>query len=172
MINVQIKDKHDFLEKFKYPLFECYKQGFLFSNFINESLIYDPDQVKGAIIDDFTWFFEKNGSQLISKLKDGEDVPSKTELQLTDLILGEGEENQLELSKLDELLATCPACGKKIYPTDIDLKKINFSEITNFPFPYLHIHSQENCIPHALLMYIDRHFKVRGRKVIKFLNVE
>jgi len=172
MINIQIKNKQDFVEKFKHSLFEFYKQGFLFSNFIDKSFTCDPNQVKKAIIDDFKWFLEKNSENLLSRLKYKVDAPSKKSFQLTDLIVGENEDTLIDRPKLNDLLATCPECGKNIYPTDINVKKINSAEITNFPFPYLHIHAHDECIPHALLMYIDRNFKVRGRKVIKFLNVE
>ncbi len=171
MIVLQIKDKEDLYEKLKYILFEFYKQGFLFSNFITESLVCEPTQLKNGIIDDFKWFFEQNGEKMISNLEDKAGNSPKKRLRLADLIVDDYETNPPQTPKLDEIVVKCPACNKKIYPTDINLDKINTAEITNFPFPYLHIHSYDDCIPHALLMYIDRDLKVRGRKVIKFLNL-
>jgi hypothetical protein len=70
-----------------------------------------------------------------------------------------------------KLLTTCPVCGKKIYGRDIDIDKINKDHISNWPVRYTHCHSHEGMPTHALTMYLDANFAVRGRESSEFLKI-
>lgn len=157
----------------KPTLFEFYKQGFLFSNFVlNGGLAPSKSELKMLIIEDFKDFFEQNLEEHLLKLNDQTNSDKPKELNLSDIIKTSEDSAQALKPEMDKVLTTCPLCSKQILASDINLEKIDLSKINNFPFDYIHIHSNGEHPPHALLMYFDAHFKVRGRKVPKFTNLK
>jgi hypothetical protein len=72
---------------------------------------------------------------------------------------------------MKKLLTICPMCGKKIYGRDIDINKIQQQKIEKYPFRYIHCHSH-GTQTHAITMYLDSHFAVRGKEVADFIKIE
>ncbi len=70
-----------------------------------------------------------------------------------------------------KLLTICPVCGKRIYGKDIDIEQMNKGNIKNWPIRYTHCHSHKGMPLHALTMYIDANFAVRGNESSKFLKI-
>ncbi len=152
--------------------FEFYKQGFLFSNFVlNGGLFTSKNDLKNLIIEEFKEFFEQNLEENCFNLQDRNTKKNSKDLNLSDIIANTGESEKVIAPELDKILTTCPLCSKEIYAKDINLEQIDITKINNFPFDYIHVHSHGDFPPHALLMYFDAHFKVRGRKVPKFTNL-
>ncbi|MFX1573143.1 MAG: hypothetical protein ACFFB0_10375 [Promethearchaeota archaeon] len=71
-----------------------------------------------------------------------------------------------------KLLTICPVCKKKIYGRDIDILKIDTSKITHWPLRYIHCHTNNDIPLHALTIFIDSNFSVRGNEVSSFLKIE
>ena len=73
-----------------------------------------------------------------------------------------------------KLLTVCPVCQKRIYGKDIDILKINSkkSEISHWPLRYIHCHSTNKVPFHALTIYLDNNFAVRGNEVSNFVKIE
>ncbi len=71
-----------------------------------------------------------------------------------------------------KLLTICPVCKKKIYGRDIDILKIDTSKITHWPLRYIHCHTNNDVPLHALTIFIDSNFSVRGNEVSSFLKIE
>lgn len=73
---------------------------------------------------------------------------------------------------MKKLLAICPICKKLIYGKDIDIDEIDLSKISHWPVKYTHCHSHNGVPTHALTMYIDSNFAVRGKEVSEFLKIQ
>ncbi|MBD3342872.1 MAG: hypothetical protein GF353_27485 [Candidatus Lokiarchaeota archaeon] len=73
-----------------------------------------------------------------------------------------------------KLLTICPICGKRIYGKDIDLEEIEKlkKKIHHWPIKYIHCHSQHQIPLHAITLYIDADFAVRGNEVSKFVKIQ
>ena len=71
-----------------------------------------------------------------------------------------------------KLLTICPACKKRIYGKDIDILKIDPSKVNHWPLRYTHCHSNKNIPMHALTLFIDSGFSVRGNEVSNFIKIE
>ena len=159
------------VKKLKSTFFEYYKQGFLFSSFIlNGGLFPSKKELKNLIMEDFRDFFERSLEEHYLSIQDKNEPQKPVELNLSDIISSNGGSKKFQ-PEFDKKLTTCPLCSKEIYGNDVNLNEIDLSKISNFPFDYIHIHSHGDFPPHALLMYFDAHFKVRGRKVPKFTNL-
>ncbi len=66
-----------------------------------------------------------------------------------------------------KLLAICPLCKKTIFGRDVDLSQFQNEETTHFPVRYVHTHEQKGFPKHALTLYIDANFAVRGQEIKK-----
>ena len=73
---------------------------------------------------------------------------------------------------MKKLIAICPVCKKQIYGRDIDINHIDTKKIRSWPLRYVHCHSDDNTPLHALTMYIDANFSVRGREVSDFIKIQ
>jgi len=73
---------------------------------------------------------------------------------------------------MKKLLAICPICKKPIYGKDIDINKLDVSKVSHWPVKYTHCHSHNDKPVHALTMYIDSNFSVRGKEVSEFLKIQ
>ena len=73
---------------------------------------------------------------------------------------------------MKKLIAICPVCKKQIYGRDIDIHDINTDKIKSWPLRYVYCHSENNIPLHALTMYIDANFSVRGREVSDFIKIQ
>ncbi|MFW9894201.1 MAG: hypothetical protein ACFFD7_00175 [Candidatus Thorarchaeota archaeon] len=71
-----------------------------------------------------------------------------------------------------KLLIVCPVCQKRIYGKDIDILRIDTSKISHWPLRYVHLHSNNNKPIHALTIYLDNNFAVRGNEVSNFIKIE
>lgn len=71
-----------------------------------------------------------------------------------------------------KLLAICPACKKKIFGNEIDVTQLDISKINHWPVRYVHCHSYNNVPIHALTLYIDANFSVRGQEVSNFVKIQ
>ncbi|MGV9173007.1 MAG: hypothetical protein ACOC44_13510 [Promethearchaeia archaeon] len=88
-------------------------------------------------------------------------------------------EEQLEKSTtrsvlMQKLMSVCPLCGKKIHGRDIDIDGLaeQKSNITRWPVPYTHCHCHENGKMHALTLYLDANFAVRGQEISEFVKIQ
>lgn len=70
-----------------------------------------------------------------------------------------------------KLLTICPICGKKIYGKDIDIEKIKKDHIKQWPVRYTHCHTHKETPIHALTMYLDANFAVRGKESSEFVKI-
>lgn len=70
-----------------------------------------------------------------------------------------------------KLLTICPVCGKQIYGKDIDVEKIDTERIKSWPIRYTHCHAHKGMPLHALTMYLDANFAVRGKEYSEFLKI-
>ena len=71
-----------------------------------------------------------------------------------------------------KLLTICPVCQKRIYGKDIDILKIDLSKINHWPLRYIHCHKTNSVPLHALTIFLDSNFSVRGNEVSEFIKVE
>ncbi|MHA1986285.1 MAG: hypothetical protein ACW98D_06585 [Promethearchaeota archaeon] len=71
-----------------------------------------------------------------------------------------------------KILTVCPVCQKRIYGKDIDIQKIDTSKINHWPLRYIHCHTNNNVPLHALTIYLDNNFTVRGNEVSSFIKIE
>ncbi len=71
-----------------------------------------------------------------------------------------------------KLLTICPVCKKPIYGRDIDIAKIEKAGINQWPVLYTHCHSHESIPLHAITLYLDANFAVRGEEVSQFLKIQ
>ena len=73
-----------------------------------------------------------------------------------------------------KLISICPTCGKQIYGRDIDISQIEKtkSKIDHWPIRYVHCHTYERFPMHALLIYIDANFSVRGEESSNFVKIQ
>lgn len=70
--------------------------------------------------------------------------------------------NTVSVSRLHR----CPHCGELI---SINIKPSTYLESIRFPFPHVHIHGEPQ---HAVIVYIDMHFSVRGIEAVSSLEFE
>ncbi|TFF89438.1 MAG: hypothetical protein EU548_07480 [Promethearchaeota archaeon] len=73
---------------------------------------------------------------------------------------------------MKKLLTICPVCKKRIFGKDIDIQKIDKNKIVHWPLKYVHCHQHQGVPFHALTMYLDSNFAVRGRDVSDFLKIQ
>ncbi|MHA1913231.1 MAG: hypothetical protein ACW986_18800 [Promethearchaeota archaeon] len=71
-----------------------------------------------------------------------------------------------------KLLTICPVCKKRIFGRDIDILNIDTSKVNNWPLRYIHCHTNDNFPLHALTIYIDKNFTVRGNEVSNYIKIE
>jgi hypothetical protein len=80
--------------------------------------------------------------------------------------------NEARKFLIRKLLTICPICQKRIYGKDIDILKIDLSKVNHWPLRYIHCH-QTNRVPfHALTIFLDANFSVRGNEVSEFIKIE
>ena len=77
-----------------------------------------------------------------------------------------------------KFLCTCPICQQKIYGGMLDLNAIDITKVKHFPFSYTYIHSHESVSEqessfnqHAIMLYFDAEFAVRGVEECSFFKV-
>ncbi|MBA7512386.1 hypothetical protein ES705_04391 [subsurface metagenome] len=80
--------------------------------------------------------------------------------------------NEFRKFLIRKLLTICPVCQKKIYGKDIDILNIDTSKINHWPLRYIHCHTSNNVPLHALTLYLDSGFSVRGNEVSNFIKIE
>ena len=74
-----------------------------------------------------------------------------------------------------KLMTICPVCKKQIYGRDIDIPHIenSKSQIQHWPLRYVHCHENGDKFPmHALMIYIDANFSVRGMETSNFVKIQ
>ncbi len=71
-----------------------------------------------------------------------------------------------------KLLCVCPLCKKYIYGKDIDITKIDLSKIKRWPLSIVHCHAHNKHPLHALTIYLDANFSIRGREASGFLKIQ
>ncbi|MFX1279628.1 MAG: hypothetical protein ACFFA3_09435 [Promethearchaeota archaeon] len=71
-----------------------------------------------------------------------------------------------------KLLLICPVCQKRIYGKDIDILKIDLSKINHWPLRYIHCHKTNNVPLHALTIFLDANFSVRGNEVSDYIKID
>jgi hypothetical protein len=129
------------------------------------------NQLKSLILDDFKFFFESNCKNQLKELQNKVSSNTFHKLKLSDIIMDETKERNMNNPSPNKTLIICPLCKKQIKGSDINFEKIDITQIKNFPFAYVHIHSNKKNSPHAILLYFDAQLKIRGKKVAKFTNI-
>jgi hypothetical protein len=71
-----------------------------------------------------------------------------------------------------QLLTICPICKKPIYGKDIGITKIDKSKIKHWPLRYTICHEYGKNSMHALTIYLDNNFHVRGNEISDFIQIE
>lgn len=71
-----------------------------------------------------------------------------------------------------KLLAICPVCKKRIYGKDIDILKIDIPKINHWPLRYTHCHAYNHISLHAITLFLDKDFSVRGNEVSNFVKID
>ncbi|MFX1304035.1 MAG: hypothetical protein ACFFBV_05000 [Promethearchaeota archaeon] len=71
-----------------------------------------------------------------------------------------------------KLLVICPVCKKRIYGKDIDILKIDISKINHWPLRYTHCHAYNNTPLHAITLFLDEDFSVRGNEISNFIKID
>lgn len=75
---------------------------------------------------------------------------------------------------MQKLMSVCPLCGKKIHGRDIDITGLTKlkSKINRWPVPYTHCHCHDDGKMHALTLYLDANFAVRGQEISEFVKIQ
>lgn len=175
-------------KNFQNLLLEYFKQGFLFSSYaingeweptsnvtdekaLKSELQYFIDYIKSG----FKSYIQKNWKEQVLTLLKVKDSIKKDVIREKILVKIDEKrrlkENTPENGK-EKPIAECQLCKRKIYLSELELDNIDISSIQTFPFSYIHVHSSNGNQPHALLMYLDRELKVRGRKPSDFLKIQ
>ncbi len=186
-IVIDLEDEHS-KKFFQNLLLEYFKQGFLYSSYeinggweptsdisdekaLKEELQYFIDYIKGGFRN-----YIKNAwkEQLLSLLQES---PISETQSVKERILEKVEEKKKLMEMINENgnekpITECQLCKRRIYLSELELENIDLSLIDNFPFPYIHVHADNGNHTHALLMYLDKDFKVRGRKPAQFLKIQ
>ena len=81
-------------------------------------------------------------------------------------------DSKVRIFLIRKLFTICPVCKKKIYGRDIDILKIDTLKITYWPLRYIHCHTNNGVPLHALTIFIDSNFSVRGNEVSNYLKIE
>jgi hypothetical protein len=71
-----------------------------------------------------------------------------------------------------KLLCICPLCKKNIYGKDIDITEIDPTKIEKWPLTFIHCHTNNGYPLHALTLYLDANFSIRGREASGFLKIQ
>lgn len=71
-----------------------------------------------------------------------------------------------------KLMAICPVCGMLIFGRDIDLSHLDPANINHWPVSYTHCHSHKEVPMHALTLYLDSNFSVRGSEVSNYVKIQ
>jgi len=67
-----------------------------------------------------------------------------------------------------EILIKCPHCHQNL---NIKIDNIHRDKAERFPFEFLYIHGESNA-RHAITLYLDYDFQVRGIEVVKYIKDE
>jgi predicted hydrocarbon binding protein len=62
----------------------------------------------------------------------------------------------------------CEICKKNI---EFEIPRKSIEEVNEFPFTYNYVHKDENQMPHSLVVYIDKQWKVRGYHTERFAGI-
>ena len=73
---------------------------------------------------------------------------------------------------IKKLLTICPVCKKRIYGKDLDIIKIDLSEIKYWPMRYTHCHASNDKPLHAITLFLDKDFSVRGNEISNFIKID
>jgi hypothetical protein len=130
------------------------------------------EQLKSLILEDFKFFFEDRKRTQFNTLQNSKNQYKSSTLNFSDIILENDNKPSIIQPEPGKILTICPLCKKKVFAKDINIEEIDLSKIKTFPFNYIYIHSYNKYSPHALLIYFDAHFNVRGREVAKFTNLK
>ncbi|MFX1322187.1 MAG: hypothetical protein ACFFAQ_11145 [Promethearchaeota archaeon] len=71
-----------------------------------------------------------------------------------------------------KLLTICPICKRPVYGKDIDILKLDKLCIKHWPLRYTFCHRHKNGSLHAITIYLDANFIVRGNEVSDFIKIE
>ena len=71
-----------------------------------------------------------------------------------------------------KLLCICPTCKRRIFGADIDIANLDLTKIKKWPLSFIHCHRDKNHPLHALTIYIDANFAIRGRQVTEFVKIQ
>ena len=73
-----------------------------------------------------------------------------------------------------KLMTICPICGRQIFGKDIDIDRVKSakSQIDHWPLRYVYCHSHEEFPMHALTIYLDANFSVRGMEASNFVKIQ
>ncbi|MFW9773547.1 MAG: hypothetical protein ACFFEO_15460 [Candidatus Thorarchaeota archaeon] len=82
------------------------------------------------------------------------------------------EKTELRSFLIRKLLTICPVCNKRIYGKDIDILNIDKSKVNHWPLRYIHCHTNKDVPIHALTIFLDANFSVRGNEVSNFVKIE
>ena len=175
-------------KKFQNLFLESFKQGFLYSTYeingewepsssvtddqsLKEELQYFLDYIKNG----FKAYIQRTWKEQVLNFLEQTDSqqPDTVEKKILEKVEAKKKLKEAPSEKDSEKPITeCQLCKRRIYLSELGLDSIDISSINNFPFPYIHIHGHHGNHQHALLMYLDREFKVRGRKPSEFLKIQ
>ncbi|MFX1411499.1 MAG: hypothetical protein ACFFA6_14200 [Promethearchaeota archaeon] len=71
-----------------------------------------------------------------------------------------------------KLLTICPICKRPVYGRDIEILKIDKSMIKRWSLKYTFCHSHNKGSLHAITIYLDAIFTVRGNEISDFIKIE
>ena len=71
-----------------------------------------------------------------------------------------------------KLLCICPTCKRRIFGADIGITHLDFSKVKKWPQQFIHCHRDKEHPLHALTIYIDANFSIRGREVTEFVKIQ
>ena len=73
---------------------------------------------------------------------------------------------------MKKLLVICPVCRKPIHGRDIDINKIDKNNVHHWPLTFTHCHTYNQVPLHALTVFLDSNFSVRGKQVSNFIKIQ
>ncbi|MGQ4875986.1 MAG: hypothetical protein ACP6IY_18115 [Promethearchaeia archaeon] len=149
------------------PVLSLYlKRGFLISSRelngdLDGFLPGEADWIIEWFKEEFEKFYHKNLEKHI-------ELVNQNKIELGDNLISNikrsSSQNQTFPIDKDKKLLECPACKKAIYLSDINLRKVEDGKLIDC----IIFHPRENGTEdHVLMMYLDKHLNVRGKKIIE-----
>ncbi|TFF95066.1 MAG: hypothetical protein EU544_03565 [Promethearchaeota archaeon] len=155
------------------PVLSIYlKRGFLISSKelngdLDGFLPGEADWIIEWFKEEFESFYQENLEKHVELVNEHLDQNSE-DLELLDLEYDK-KRPKLQNTAENKLLLSCPACNKSIYLSDINLNSIEKGKLIDC----IVYHSNgKGTEPHAVMMYLDQHLNVRGKKVIQNVSIQ